>query len=150
MIYHCDWFDSLSGHKFMLWNTLPLFIISFVFVLLNCSPPSCLFFLPDHGVNHVSLVSISCFLKLCDDKTYLQVVLVTQLVCWTGQFIGHGIFEVNIYHFETVSPFLKFHTINIQSISAETSTGSSGQPCSSIFNGSLLCASGGDFYRILT
>jgi len=24
-----------------------------------------------------------------------QVVLAAQLFCWTGQFIGHGVFEVN-------------------------------------------------------
>lgn len=27
-------------------------------------------------------------------QTFFQVVLVVQLLCWTGQFIGHGFFEV--------------------------------------------------------
>lgn len=26
---------------------------------------------------------------------FFQVVLVAQIVCWTGQFIGHGAFEVS-------------------------------------------------------
>ncbi|KAK3421890.1 hypothetical protein EUGRSUZ_G02487 [Eucalyptus grandis] len=45
-----------------------------------------------------------------------KVVLVAQIVCWTGQFIGHGVFE---------------------------SPSSSGQPRSSLLDGSLLCVAGG-------
>lgn len=33
-----------------------------------------------------------------------QVVLAAQLVCWTAQFIGHGVFEVN-------TPIIKYHLV---------------------------------------
>lgn len=71
----------------------------------------------------------------------MQVVLAAQLICWTGQFIGHGVFEViillehdallvNFYHVE--------HCTNL-SLFVETSASSSGQPSSSLPNGSFLC-----------
>lgn len=30
-------------------------------------------------------------------QSLLQVVLAAQLFCWTGQFLGHGLFEVLLY-----------------------------------------------------
>lgn len=49
----------------------------------------------------------------------IQVAVAAQLICWTGQFLGHGIFEVsNFLRFEDevpqlFPPLLFMHLVNL-------------------------------------
>ncbi|KAK4263475.1 hypothetical protein QN277_028875 [Acacia crassicarpa] len=86
-----DFEFSLFGHDFVLaWNLG--FVVALVYAVFYAS-------LDPKAGSLAALLCIICWVAssfvacLLGFSLAWKVVLVVQLVCWTGQFIGHGVFE---------------------------------------------------------